>query len=191
MKRKDFLRLSGSLAIGSVTTAPVLLNSSCTPRPPELRTEMTEKDIALLNDIGETILPSTEDVPGAKAAKIGDYIFMMYSDMMKEDDKLLLVDGFHRVDTDSYELFKNDFVNLEKDKKEFLIQGYQNEALVTGQQKSAGLKTEDHFFNLIKGLTLSGYFSSEVGMTQARVYVPIPGKFIGCVPLKDGQKPWA
>ena len=48
-----------------------------------------------------------------------------------------------------------------------------------------------HYFDMLKGLTVSGYFSSEIGMTQAREYLPLPGKFEACIPYNQGDKPWA
>lgn len=191
MKRKDFLRLSGSLAVGTVTTVPTLLVSGCEPVPPVPREKVTEKDIALLNDIADTILPGKGEVPGAKAAKTGEYMFMMYSDMLKEDDRTLMLTGLNQIETDAFELFKSDFGSLEKEKKEFLLNNYHNEAFAYGQQKAAGLHKEDHFYSLFRNLTLSGYFSSEIGSTKARVYNPVPGGFTGCIPLTPGQKPWS
>jgi hypothetical protein len=47
------------------------------------------------------------------------------------------------------------------------------------------------FFLMMKGLTVTGYFTSEIGATQALEYLPIPGKFEACIPLKPGQKAWA
>ena len=47
-----------------------------------------------------------------------------------------------------------------------------------------------HFFALIKQLTLLGYFSSEIGVTQTLRYDPIPGVYDGCVPRIQGQSAW-
>jgi hypothetical protein len=44
---------------------------------------------------------------------------------------------------------------------------------------------------MIKELTLSGFFSSEVGATKVLRYVAVPGKFIGSYPYKKGEKAWA
>ena len=48
-----------------------------------------------------------------------------------------------------------------------------------------------HYFRMMKELTLLGYFTSEIGCTQARRYVEVPGRFDGCVPYKAGDKAWA
>ena len=54
-------------------------------------------------------------------------------------------------------------------------------------------KKEDpaHYFSLIKQLTLLGYFTSEIGCTQARRYVPVPGRFDACIPYNKGDKAFA
>ena len=49
----------------------------------------------------------------------------------------------------------------------------------------------NHYFIMMKQLTLLGYFTSEIGCTQARRYVETPGKFEGCVPYAKGDKAWA
>jgi hypothetical protein len=43
----------------------------------------------------------------------------------------------------------------------------------------------------MRALTIAGYFSSEIGATQALEYLPIPGRFEGAVPMQPGQKAWA
>ena len=48
-----------------------------------------------------------------------------------------------------------------------------------------------HYFRMMKELTLLGYFTSEIGCTQARRYVETPGSYNGCVPYKKGDKAFA
>lgn len=52
-------------------------------------------------------------------------------------------------------------------------------------------KTEPRFFSIIRDLTLLGYFTSEIGVTQASSFVEIPGRYDGCIDLKPGQKVWS
>jgi hypothetical protein len=49
----------------------------------------------------------------------------------------------------------------------------------------------DHYFKLLRELSLQAYFSSEIGTTKALRYIMTPGKWIGCVPLQPGQPAWA
>ena len=55
----------------------------------------------------------------------------------------------------------------------------------------ATIKKDRPFFNQMRQLTVTGYFISEIGATQALEYLPIPGQFLGDVPMKPGQKAWA
>ena len=48
-----------------------------------------------------------------------------------------------------------------------------------------------HYFRMVKELTLLGYFTSEIGCTQAQRYAETPGKYDPCVPYKAGDKAWA
>ena len=48
-----------------------------------------------------------------------------------------------------------------------------------------------HYFTMMKELTLTGFFTSEVGATKALRYVAVPGKFEGSVPYTKGEKAWA
>ncbi|ACU05835.1 gluconate 2-dehydrogenase subunit 3 family protein [Pedobacter heparinus] len=52
-------------------------------------------------------------------------------------------------------------------------------------------KMEPRFFAIIRDLTLLGYFTSEIGATQAYAFVEIPGRYDGCVDLKPGQRVWS
>ena len=46
-------------------------------------------------------------------------------------------------------------------------------------------------FNRIKGLTLLGYFTSEIGYTQALRYIETPGRYDPCVDYVAGERLWA
>ena len=47
---------------------------------------------------------------------------------------------------------------------------------------------ENEFFKTIKSMTLFAYFTSEVGMTQALDYDPLPGKYDPCVKVDDDTR---
>jgi hypothetical protein len=58
-------------------------------------------------------------------------------------------------------------------------------------QKIKKPEDDNHYFRMMKELTLLGYFTSEIGSTQARRYVPVPGRYEGCIPYKKGDKAFA
>jgi len=145
----------------------------------------TPDDIAYLNEIADTILPTTS-TPGAKAANVGKFMTVMVNDCYEEKEQKIFKEGMDKIN----ELSKKDYG------KSFLDSTPQNRlALLTkldNEQKdyTKNKKKEDdpHYFNLMKQLTLLGYFNSEIGCTQARRYVPVPGRFEGCIPYKKGDK---
>ena len=48
-----------------------------------------------------------------------------------------------------------------------------------------------HYFRMMKELALLGYFTSEIGVTQAQRYAETPGRYDPCVPYTPGEKSWA
>jgi hypothetical protein len=48
-----------------------------------------------------------------------------------------------------------------------------------------------HYFRLMKELALLGYFTSEIGCTQAMRYRETPAGFEPCVPYTPGETAWA
>jgi hypothetical protein len=48
-----------------------------------------------------------------------------------------------------------------------------------------------HYFRMMKELALLGYFTSEIGYTQAMRYVEAPGRFDPCTPYTPGERAWA
>jgi hypothetical protein len=79
----------------------------------------------------------------------------------------------------------------------------EGEAHLPGQRQEGGLgadigaataitaETPAHYFRMMKELALLGYFTSEIGCTQAQRYVESPGRFDPCVPYAPGEKAWA
>ena len=53
------------------------------------------------------------------------------------------------------------------------------------------LPYDQSFFKILKDYTLTGYFLSEIGATQALAYEAVPGGFQGDLPLAPDQKAWA
>jgi hypothetical protein len=48
-----------------------------------------------------------------------------------------------------------------------------------------------HYFRMLKELTLLGYFTSEIGYTQAMRYAETPGRYDPCAPYEEGEAAWA
>ncbi len=119
---------------------------------------------------------------GAKAAKVGEFMKIMVKDCYDATNQKIFAEGMDA-------LKAKDFMGLDAAKKKELLITLDKEQ----KEYTAKKKPEDpaHYFKLMKDLTLQGFFTSEVGATQALRYVPIPGKYDGCMPYKKGDKAWA
>ena len=77
--------------------------------------------------------------------------------------------------------------------REFLAKEVQENAPKTQSQQAAAATEEppNRYFRMMKELALLGYFTSQIGCTQALVYEEAPGKYEPCIPYKPGQKAYA
>ncbi len=159
-------------------------------------------------ELADTIIPTT-NTPGAKAAKVNEVIDIILKDCYKADDQQRFLDGLIQTNKLSQDAHGKAFVELnpaqrieimkklEADDKKLRSQMTTAKAVAKVENSQADLQMPDAkkrytpFFSMLKDLTLTGYFTSEIGATQALEYVAVPGRYDGCVPLKPGQKAWA
>lgn len=186
MKRREALSAITILAGGALLTTSGLFQScNVTDRK---RTAITERDAPLLDEIGETIIPTTATSPGAKVSKIWAYMVLTVNDCYTDTQKNIFIEGLNLFDQACMKQYKTQFENLSStQKKEFLIQ-LDGEAKANNNEEKSHLP---HYFDLLKQLTIEGYFSSEIGMTKALRYEAIPGSYNGCIAANKGDKPWA
>ena len=173
-RRKAIERIT--LIMGGVLSAPLLAGAMGERLNFGPSLDVTAEQEALLAEIADTIIPSTV-TPGAKAAGVEKFIVRVVRDCFQIDDQKIFYDGVDKLNKDSQQTYQKAFVNLDAAQKKEMV------TLTT--------KSNKPFFLQIKGLTVTGYFTSEVGATQALDYLPIPGRFEGSWPMPKGQKSWA
>ena len=182
MNRREAIKRLSLLMGGAVIGAETFLSggvlagkrTTYTPTPDEL---------ALLDEIGETIIPATAS-PGAKAVGIGAFMRMMANDCYDDAHQAVFATAAGRTDSAAKEKFGKGFLHCSAAERTSLLNGLDKEA----RQHPAGGPV--HYFLLLKQLTLLGYFTSETGCTQALRYVETPGAFRGNEPYKRGDRAW-
>lgn len=185
-RRKSIGKLT-ILAGGIVLLSSGLLNAC--QFSTKKRTELTENDIPLLDEIGETIIPETISSPGAKATMIGAFMVSMVNDCFNAMQKNIFIQGLNTFDEYCQQKYKNAFIKLDSfQKNEFLIQ---LDTELKQNIKLGKTPTGEHYLNMLKQLTIKGYFTSEIGAKKALRYDVVPGKYEGCIEYKKGDKPWA
>ena len=182
MKRRKALKLASGL-LGTAIIGSELFLMGCNKRDdsPKL---FSDSDINLLDEIGEVILPKTELSPGAKDAKIGLFMESIVSHCYSEKEQQIFRNGIKELNQISRERYEGDFLELDQKQKYTLIDYLDKKT--RDNEGNASL-----FFPMIKQLTIWGYFTSELGATKALRYNQTPGKFMGCIPYKNGDKAWS
>ncbi|MFL5580707.1 MAG: gluconate 2-dehydrogenase subunit 3 family protein [Gemmatimonadaceae bacterium] len=71
--------------------------------------QFTPREVALLDDIADTILPTTAKSPGAKAARTGPFMALMVTDSYEARDQQLFRDGLKAIDDMSRRAYKVGF----------------------------------------------------------------------------------
>lgn len=139
----------------------------------------TAQEIALLDEVADTILPETK-TPGAKAAHVGAFMALMVTDTYDERQQGVFRDGMKQL---------TGFMELAPAQRLARLEQLDREAKSYMDSRAQG--APPHFFRLMKELTLLGYFTSEIGVTQAQRYRETPARFDPCVPYTPGETAWA
>ncbi len=139
-------------------------------------------DQSLIEEIADTLLPTTPSSPGAKAAGAGAAINLLLTDCYQPDQQQRVVNGLKEFRSVCRKRCGDNFASLPQKEREQVLREIDAEAQKAGPT---------HYFGLVRELSLQAYFSSEIGMTKALRYVMVPGKWVGCVPLSPGQPAWA
>ena len=179
-----------ALILGGTVAGATLFLEGCKPEDKKNGSvaDFGQGDIPFLDEVADTILPATSS-PGAKAAKVGAFMVVMVRDCYDEKDQKTFVDGIGKLNDASRKKFDKVFVEITPEQKHALLTD-----LDTEQKEYTNTKKEGdaaHYFRLMKELTLLGYFTSEIGATQALRYIESPGKYVGTIPYKKGDKAWA
>lgn len=189
MNRREALSRVALIMGGTIVGANIFLEG-CKPADKKAAESMdfSQEDIAYLDEISETIIPAT-DTPGAKAAKVGAFMTVMVKDCYEEKDQRTFREGMNKINDASEKKFDKAFMQITPQQRhELLVQIDNDQKEYTKNKKS---DDPNHYFRLMKELTLLGYFTSEVGATQALRYVESPGRYDACIPYTKGEKAWA
>ncbi len=189
MNRREAIERVALLVGGSVIGAEFFLSGCKTGTSVSNVQDLFVPDnTAFLNEVGETILPTTSS-PGAKAANVGGFMAIMVRDCYTPADQKIFINGISKIDEASNKKFGKKFLDTDAKQRTELLTDLDKEQKAYSKTKKE--KDPNHYFKMIKELTLLGYFTSEVGCTKALRYVAVPGRYDGCVPYKKGDKAWA
>ncbi len=130
--------------------------------------------------IAELIIPKT-DTPGARDAGVPAFIDVMLADWGDDDQRQMFTSGLANVDERSRAAFGKVFIACAPDQQTEILEDLDYELARLRDTKS---DTSKNFFQAMKWLTLTGYYTSEVGATSELHFRVVPGRFEPCYPLE-------
>ena len=190
--RREIIR-QALISAGFVSLAGSgLVHSACAIHPDRRAAAhtpaFTAQEIEWLDEVAETILPETS-TPGAKAAAVGAFIALMVTDTYSPEQQTFFREGMNTLEAACVSTCGKPFLEADVKARQALLVGIDREAF--DYHSTRPDDAAPHYFRMIKGLTLLGYFTSEIGYTQAMRYVETPGRFDPCVDYAPGERAWA
>jgi len=197
MQRRDVLKMLATGAVLPVFSSPLagFFREAQAQTGPgyKLRTLNPHQNstVVVLTDL---IIPET-DTPGAKAARVNEFIDVILTEWATEAERLNFLAGLAGIDKQSQELFGKQFVEATPQQQVTLLHAMDDYAAAergeyhqkhgnTVPELDAHLK--GNFYDIFRNITLHGYYTSEIGFTQELKLQIIPGAQHGCVKLGSG-----
>lgn len=198
MNRRDAIISSSWLASYALTAASLsTLFSSCQA---EAKLDwspvfLSKNEAHTLAEVSETILPKTT-TPGAKELGVPQFIDKMLKEVLGEGDQKAFVEGLKQIEAEAKEKHGKAFAECSVEERNAMLLVLDEAAAKQPPPPSVwgislGAPQPTPFFRQLKSLTLLGYYTAEeVGKNILR-YDPVPGDYIACMPLKEGENSWA
>lgn len=131
---------------------------------------------ATVDQISELIMPAT-DTPGARAAGVVGFIEVIVGEYYRDDERAAFLRGLADVDARCRALFATTFVACTEPQQVAVLTG------MDAESRAMPRGAPQHIFARLKGLTLYGYYTSEIGYTQELLQTFMPGRYDGAAPL--------
>ena len=131
--------------------------------------------------IAELIIPKT-DTPGARDAGVPAFIDVMLAEWGDDQQRQMFTTGLANVDERSRAAYGKTFITCTPEQQTEILQDLDYEM---AQARDAKRDTSGNFFGMMKWLTLTGYYTSEVGATSEQHFRVVPGRYEPCYPLEQ------
>ena len=185
MDRREAIKRA-ALFVGGSILMPDILKAWGSPTIENSAFRISLAQENTLAEVCETIIPTTK-TPGAKAAGVPDFIKKMLADCYEKAQSDAFMKGLDKLDADAKAQFNKSFADITAQQRIELLKSVEKQAY---EDRKASPRTPQFFF-IAKELTVTGFFTSEIGCTQVLRYEPVPGRYDGAAPYKKGDRAWA
>lgn len=179
LSRRDALRIA--VGVGAAVMIPLVpaeiakaaQRAVASGQPAALRF-FTAAQHTTVDALTEVIIPADDRSPGARAARVADYLDFILNEAPAEAQQAWR-DGLAALDAASTSQYGQPFAGLTAD---------QQVAVVTEASRNEERPTTplEKFFGEAKGRTIHGYYTSEIGIHQELRYKgnQFVAEFVGC-----------
>lgn len=197
MQRRDLLKMLAAGAATPVLSSPltIFLREAQAQTGPgyKLRTLNPHQNATVVT-LTDLIIPET-DTPGAKAARVNEFIDVILTEWATPEERQEFLAGLAGVDKQSNELYGKDFVEAAPVQQVTLLRAMDDYSAGERAQRREkhgntvpefGTQLKGNFYDVFRGITLHGFYTSEIGYTQELKLKIIPGAQHGCVKIGEG-----
>jgi len=186
MQRREVLRRVGWMLGGAVSApAALAILQGCSAKDsvsaaafkPKFLTGASHMDI--VTGIADIIIPTT-DTSGAKDAGVPAFIDSVLADVYPKDAQARFTAGLQEFAA-AASMSGSPFLDREPAQRVAFVRQSLEKAL-------EGERDPKPFILMARELTLLGFFTSKVGITENMEYVAVPTAYHGCVPLSQMKK---
>lgn len=196
MQRREALRLMGAASVFSVLSSDLFAATleaqlAANKAGTLLTLSPTQNEIVVA--MTDVMIPAT-DTPGAKAAKVNEFIDLILTEWATEEEKKIFLEGLAEADRKANALFGHGFAAASTKEQAAIVEEFDEELatsrneVLPEQVRSWELTLLLPFFAQMRRLTLVGYYTSPIGQEQELKVEIIPGALHGCVPAEPEVK---
>ena len=196
MDRREALQLLATGAVFSLAPARMaatlrqaraILASPASPRT------LNPHQYATATAIAEAIIPTT-DTPGAADVGAGKFVDLILTEWYTEPEREFFLNGLADVDRRTRAMCGKDFVACSRGQKSEILAALGDEMLIAAEASSTGRyrgsqpKPDKNFYYMLRGLTLTAYFTSEPGATKQLRFEIIPERHDECAAAESHKE---
>ena len=158
--RREIIKLAAVAMI-----VPPTFHAKPRARKPRPKTQrfFTPEEFAMVDELSELIIPTDDHSPGARAAKVAEYIDQRLAEAWEEESKRDWREGLKLIDQISNEMSGRSFMQASQEQRVALLERI-------AQNEANPQKPEEKFFVELKSRVAYAYYTSKIGIHDELEY---------------------
>ena len=153
MNRREAIQKVSWILGGTIIGSSLFLEYGCNSGTQQSLDFFDKATTDLLNEIAETILPKT-NTPGAKDAKVGEFMNVMVKDCYSKEDQQIFKAGIQTLEKGCKEKKGKNFLDCSTEERTSYLTLLDNEQKAYTEKKAK--EEPNHYFRMMKELTNTG-----------------------------------